>query len=415
MDYARINQHAQKYETQMVDFLRQMVAIPSESCEEGAVIDRIRQELETVGGYDRIRVDGLGNLIAELGSGPRIIAIDAHVDTVGVGDRDEWAHDPYTGKVEDGIVYGRGAGDQEGAIPSMVYAGRILRDLQLLPQECTLVCTFTVMEEDCDGLCWQYLVQEEGLRPEVVVVTDSTNMNVLRGQRGRMEIGVEIKGRSCHGSMPHKGDNAVYKMARLVSEIERLNAQLPDQPFLGKGTMAVSHIDCRTPSMCAVPDMARIHVDRRLSTGDTKESALEEIRQAAKRVGVPDARVWLKQYERPSYTGTVYPTECYFPTWLYDADTPHVQAAAEAYRRLFNREPTVDCWTFSTNAVSIAGLYGIPSVGFGPAEEAVAHTVNDRVPIEHLIQCAAYYAAFPGIYCETVPTALSAQTAEASA
>ena len=267
---------AQKYEKKMVRFLRDLVAIPSESAEEGPVVDRIRQEMESTGALDRIWTDKMGNLFGQVGKrgrGKKLIAIDAHVDTVGVGDRSEWKHDPYRGKIANGKVWGRGAGDQEGAIPAMVYAARIMRDLKVDLSEYCLLLTFTVMEEDCDGLCWQYIVKEDGIKPDAVVVTDSTNCTILRGHRGRMEIGVTCKGKSCHGSMPHKGDNAIYKVAKVVNEIEKLNDRLSTDDFLGKATITVSYVDCKTPSLCAVPSEAYIHLDRRLTVGDSKRSA----------------------------------------------------------------------------------------------------------------------------------------------
>ena len=399
---AKIVREAKKHEKAMVAFLRDMIAIPSESTEEKAVIQRIRAEAKKTGAFDSLKVDGLGNLHARIGpplsAGKRLIAIDAHVDTVGIGRREEWAHDPYKGKVADGRVWGRGAGDQEGAIASMIYAGKIMKDLGLATGEWTVLMTFTVMEEDCDGLCWQYIYNEEKVRPEVVVVTDSTNCNILRGQRGRMEIGVWTKGKSCHGSMPHKGDNAIYKIAKVINEIEKLNDELRNDDFLGKATITVSYVDCETPSMCAVPGGAYIHLDRRLTTGDTKASAVKEVREAVKRAGVR-AKVEIRGYERTAYTGLDYPTESYFPTWCFDEDSAPVVGAVRTYNRLFKEPPKVGRWTFSTNGVSIAGMFGIPCVGFGPAPEDVAHTVNDSCPIEHLVKSAAFYAAFPDEYC----------------
>lgn len=397
--FSEIRARAAKYEGEMVALLRELIAIPGESGTEGAVIDRIRRELTRHRTFDQVWVDPFGNLLARMGSGPRMIAIDAHVDTVGVGDRNQWKHDPYQGKVENGIVYGRGAGDQRGAVPAMIFAGRIIRELNLLPEECSLLLTFTVCEEDCDGLCWQYIVREDKIRPECVVITDSTNCRILRGQRGRMEIGVTVNGRSCHGSMPHKGDNAVYKMSHVVAEIERMNAKgLKKDRFLGDGTVTVSYIDCKTPSLCAVPDQSYIHLDRRLTFGETKEIALKQVRAAMKKAKVKgDVRVL--RYAKPTYTGLVYETESYFPTWCEAEDAPPVAAAVQTYRSLFRRKPPVGRWTFSTNGVSIAGMFGIPSVGFGPAPESVAHTVNDSVPIEHLVTCAAFYAGFPATFC----------------
>lgn len=402
LDMKAIREKAEGYQDEMVAFLRDMIRIPSESGQEGPVIARIREEIEKVGGFDEVRIDGLGNLIARIGNGPRVIAIDAHVDTVGVGTPEEWAHDPYEGKVADGMVWGRGAGDQEGAIPSMVYAGRIIRDLGLESDEWTLLLTCTVMEEDCDGLCWQYLHKEEGITPECVVVTDSTDCRVRRGHRGRMEMGLTVKGVSCHGSMPHKGDNAVYKMARVIREVEQLNERLKDDPFIGKGTIAVTYIDCETPSLCAVPGGAYIHLDRRLTFGETKESAVAEIEELLRKVGV-EGKVEILRYAVPAYTGLVYETEKYFPTWCAEESALQVRAAVDTYESLFGERQVPAPWTFSTNGVSIAGMYGIPCVGFGPAEEAVAHTVNDRVPIDHLIKCAAFYAAFPTVFCTSNP------------
>ena len=393
---------AKKYEKQMVAFLRDLIAIPSESGQERPVIERIKKEMKATGAFDKIWVDKMGNLLAQVGKpgkGKKLIAIDAHVDTVGVGNPKEWKHDPYKGKVADGKVWGRGAGDQEGAIPAMVYAAKILKDLKADTSEYCLLVTCTVMEEDCDGLCWQYIVNEDKIRPDAVVVTDSTDCTILRGHRGRMEIGVTTHGRSCHGSMPDKGENAVYKIAAIVREIEALHKRLKSDPFLGKGTITVSHIECKSPSLCAVPGQTYIHLDRRLTTGDTKQSAVAEVKDAIKRAGVT-ADVEVLTYAVPSYTKLVYPTEKYFPTWCEPEDAAQVQAAIKTHHDVLGDTPTVHRWTFSTNAVSIAGMYGIPCVGFGPAPENVAHTVDDSVPIEHLVKCAAFYAGFPQAYCD---------------
>ncbi len=402
LDPRAVRRRAEELRETMVSFLRELVAIPSESAREGPVIERTRRELDATGAWDRIWTDPFGNLLATLGNGERLIAIDAHVDTVGVGDRSAWKYDPYAGKVERGVVYGRGAGDQKGAVPPMVYAGRIIRDLGIPHDEYTLLVTFTVSEEDCDGLNWQYIVREDGIRPECVVITDSTNCRILRGQRGRMEIGITCRGRSCHGSMPHKGDNAVYKIARVVREIEKLNRRLGRDRFLGDGTVTVSYIECDTPSLCAVPDRAYIHLDRRLTRGETKAVALRQVRDAVRRAGV-SAKVARARYDKPTWTGLKYPTESYFPTWCAEEDDPQVAAAVATYRALFRRRPRVGRWTFSTNGVSIAGMFGIPCVGFGPGAEEVAHTVRDCVPIDHLVRCAAFYAAYPLTYCRHNP------------
>ncbi len=310
-----VQQAAQDHEPQIVQFLRDIIAIPSESSQEKAVVERIAREMREVG-FDEVTVDPMGNLLGRIGSGPRVIAIDTHVDTVGVGNREEWPRDPYAAELADGVIYGRGASDQKGPMASMVYAGKIIQQLGL-HDEYTLYMVASVQEEDCDGLCWQYIVNEDGIRPEVVVITEPTNLGVYRGHRGRMEIGVTTRGVSCHASAPERGDNAIYKMTPIIREIEALNARLREDDFLGKGTIAVTYIECDTPSFNAVPPRCYIHLDRRLSRGETKEVAVHEVEEAVRRAGV-EAKVHVPRYAQPSHTGLVYETEKYFPTWALE-------------------------------------------------------------------------------------------------
>jgi putative selenium metabolism hydrolase len=397
VDAAKILEQAKRHRDDMIGFLRDMIAIPSESCHEKEVILRIKSEMEKTG-FEEIKIDAMGNILGCVGSGRRVIAMDAHIDTVGVGDATSWKWDPYRGKLENGVIYGRGASDQEAAMASMVYAAKIIRDLEL-ERDYSLWITGTVQEEDCDGLCWQYLIKERVLVPEVVVITEPTNLNIYRGHRGRMEIGVTTKGISCHGSAPERGLNAVYLMAKIVQEIERLNERLKEDSFLGKGTVTVSYIECSTPSLCAVPDRAYIHLDRRLTRGEIKESAVAEVEDAIQRAQV-EAKVEVLKYSVPSYAGFVYETEKYYPTWVLDEDHPLCLAGIETCRQVFGKEPGVGKWTFSTNGIATMGMMGIPTIGFGPANEIYAHTVDDQVPADHLVRAAAFYAAFPLVYCQ---------------
>jgi putative selenium metabolism hydrolase len=386
---------ARALKPRMSAFLRSMIALPSESTQEEAVIRLIRSEMEAVG-FDHTEIDGMGNLIGRIGSGPRVIAFDAHIDTVGVGNRANWSFDPYRGMEDDEVIGGRGASDQEGGMAAMVFAGKLIKDLGLAA-DCTILMTATVQEEDCDGLCWQYLIKEHGLKPEFVVSTEPTSCRIYRGQRGRMEIKVATRGLSAHGSAPERGRNAIYAMGRILGELEQLNTRLADHAFLGKGTLAVSEIFFTSPSRCAVADGCWISVDRRLTVGETAESALAEIR-ALPAVKAAGATVEMYDYARASWTGLVYPTEAYFPTWLIDEDHCVTQAMAAGYRELFGAEPVVDKWTFSTNGVAIMGRHGIPCIGFGPGAEDQAHAPDEITWKEHLVKAAALYAALPGAY-----------------
>jgi len=397
LDFNKINDLAENYKPEMTRFLRDMIKLPSESCQEKAVVLRIKEEMEKVG-FDKVEIDPMGNVLGTIGNGKRLIAMDAHIDTVGVGNKDNWEFDPYEGYEDDEVIGGRGASDQEGGMASMVYAGKIIKDLEL-EGDYTLVVIGTVQEEDCDGLCWQYIINESGLTPEFVVSTEPTDGGIYRGQRGRMEIKVEVKGVSSHGSAPERGDNAIFKMGHILGELEELHGRLKDDDFLGKGSLTVSEIFYTSPSRCAVADGCIISIDRRLTTGEDKELAMGQIR-ALPAVKAAKADVSMYTYEKPSYTGLVYPTDCYFPTWVIDEDHLVTATAAETYKSLFNKAPRVDKWTFSTNGVSIMGMFGIPCIGFGPGKEAEAHAPNEKTWKADLVCCAAFYAALPLIYLE---------------
>jgi len=397
LDFSKIDDLAERYKPEMTRFLRDMIRLPSESCQEKEVVQRIKQEMEHVG-FDKIEIDGMGNILGTIGSGRTVIAMDAHIDTVGVGNRDNWEFDPYEGFEDDELIGGRGASDQEGGMASMVYAGKIIKELGL-EGDYTLVVVGTVQEEDCDGLCWQYIIKESGLKPEFVVSTEPTDGGIYRGQRGRMEIKVEVKGISSHGSAPERGDNAIFKMGHILGELEELHGRLKDDDFLGKGSLTVSEIFYTSPSRCAVADGCTISIDRRLTTGEDKELALGQIRDLPA-VKAAKAKVSMYAYEKPSYTGLVYPTDCYFPTWVIDEDHVVTGVAAETYKSLFDKVPRVDKWTFSTNGVSIMGMFCIPCIGFGPGKEAEAHAPNEKTWKADLVRCAAFYAALPLTYLE---------------
>ncbi len=395
MTFNAILKRAQTYEKDMVKFLRDMIKIPSESCDEKAVIKRIEQEMHHVG-FDAVRIDQMGNIIGRIGQGKHIIAMDGHIDTVGVGQLSNWTFDPYEGFEDDTHVGGRGASDQEGGMASMVYAAKIIKDLKL-EDDYTLYVTGTVQEEDCDGLCWQYLIEQEGLKPEFVVITEPTSCRIYRGHRGRMEIKVETTGLSSHGSAPERGENAIYKMAPIIEELKGLNDRLKDDSFLGKGTLTISEIFSASPSRCAVADGCHISVDRRLTDGETPKTAIKEIEQLPS-VKKAKAKVSMYDYAQPSYTGFVYPTKTYFPTWVIDEQHITTQTLIKTYQALFETEPTVDKWTFSTNGVSIMGRHNIPCIGFGPGHENQAHAPNEKTEKAHLIKAAAMYAAIPKMY-----------------
>ncbi len=397
MDFIKVKAAAQGYEKAMTAFLRDLIAIPGESSGEEGHVRRIEKEMKALG-FDKVEIDPMGNVMGVMGTGEKLIAFDGHIDTVGIGNRDNWTFDPYQGYETETEIGGRGASDQLGGIVSAVYGAKVMKDLGLLSDQYRVLVTGTVQEEDCDGLCWQYILNEDHIKPEFVVITEPTDGNIYRGQRGRMEIRVEVKGVSCHGSAPERGKNAIYMMADILQEIRSLNERLHYDPFLGKGTVTVSEIFYTSPSRCAVADGCAVSLDRRLTDGETYLGALDEVRAlpSCQKYG---AEVTMYQYARPSWKGLTYPTDCYFPTWVLPEDHPAAQAMIGSYRAMFG-EPLVDKWTFSTNGVSIMGRYGIPCIGFGPGKEAQAHAPNEKTWKADLVRCCAVYAALPTLYCK---------------
>jgi putative selenium metabolism hydrolase len=386
---------ARGYEERIVRFLRDLIAIPAESCQEGERCERVQREYESLG-FDEVFIDGLGSVVARIGSGDLKILYDGHIDCVGVGDLRAWDFDPFEGKLESGEVWGRGSVDELPAIAGMAFGAKILAD-RGVPDGVTLYLTASVMEEDCDGYCMRHLIESEGIRPDVVVLGEPTDLGVYRGHRGRMEATIATRGVSAHGAHSERGVNALYKMAPIITDIEQLNGRLAEDEFLGKGSIIVSSIECTTPSLNAVPDSARIYIDRRLTVGETVDSSMAELRALPH---LDDAEVELLQYDAVSWRGTSARQDKYYPTWVLEEDHPLVQGVAAAAAEVLGEAPRISRWSFSTNGVATMGLYGIPTVGFAPGLEELAHTTRERVSIDDLIKATAVYARIPKVLIE---------------
>lgn len=380
----------QSFKEDLVQFLRDIVAIPSMSGQEEQVVQRIKQEMETLE-YDKVWIDPLGNLIGQMGTGDRKLVFDGHCDTVNVGNLENWRFDPFQGASQDGIIFGRGASDQKGGLASAIYAGKVLKTLGM-PDDLSFIVTASVLEENYEGLSWKTIIEENHLIPDAVVLTEPSNMTLKIGQRGRMEMKVHVNGVSCHGSNPELGDNAIYKISPIIQDIKKLNRTLSSDSILGKGSVTVTEIKSAAPSLCAVPDSATIHLDRRVTTGETLETCLQEITQLDS-VKSSGAVVSIPEYSVKSYTGLTLKEKAFVPLWLMDQNHALVQTGIQAFQSQLNQEPQVGVWKFSTNGVTTKGVYDIPSIGFGPGNEEQAHAPNEHIPIQDLLDAAAFYAA----------------------
>lgn len=379
----------------IVQFMREIVAIPSMDSQLKEVGERIDAEMRKLS-FDEVRFDKMGNILGRIGNGPKVMVYDSHIDTVGVGDPDEWEWDPFIGKVEDGVLYARGACDEKGSTPGMVYGLAIARDLGLL--DGWTAYYFGNMEEWCDGIAPNTFVEvDPGVRPDFVVIGEPTKMQVYRGHKGRIELRVVAKGKSAHAASNHLGDNAIYKLLPVIAGIRDLEPQLGDHPVLGHGKITVSDMHVKTPSINAVPDEAIIYIDRRMTFGETKEEAIAQIKALIPPEFKDSVKVEELFYDEPSYTGFVFPVDKYFPAWALEEDHPLVRAGLQARQLIGLPDDPAGKWEFSTNGIYWAGKAGIPAIGFGPGDETTAHTVRDSVPLDDVVKAAEFYALLPGL------------------
>ena len=390
---------AEAHRADVTSLLRDLVHTPSPSAGEQDVVTLLSARMEDLG-YDEVVLDPFGSVIGRIGSGPTVIVMDSHIDTVGVGSRDEWSRDPFEPALLDGVVYGRGSCDDKGGMAAMLY-GAVLARAEL-PEEVTLYVVGSVQEEDCDGLALEHVLTKALPRPDVVVLGESTNGQVFRGNRGRIEVLVRVKGSSCHASAPSLGRNPVYGLAPIIAEVEALNHRLGHDELLGAATVALTKIECETPSLNAVPSTATVYLDRRLTAGDDPDAALAEI-AALPSVQRAGGTVELLTYERTSFTGMRLGQEKRFATWSLDADAPAVRAGLATVSAALGRpHPSTGSWVFSTNGVASMGKLGIPTIGFGPGDERYAHTVAEQCPVQDLVDAVAWYAAFPAQFVKEV-------------
>jgi putative selenium metabolism hydrolase len=397
---AEIHQQVEQQREAIIRFMREIVAIPSMDSKIGPVGERIGAEMKALG-FEEVRFDKMGNILGRIGSGERVMVYDSHIDTVGVGDPAEWDYDPFEGKVENGVLFGRGACDEKGSTPGMVYGLSIAKKLGLL--EGWTAYYFGNMEEWCDGIGPNSFAEvDPGIKPDFVVIGEPTKMQVYRGHKGRIELQVVAKGRSAHAASNHLGDNPIYMLLPVIAGIRDLEPALGDHPFLGHAKITVSDLQVKTPSINAVPNEAVITIDRRMTFGETREDAIAQVEALIPPELKDKVKVQTMFYDEPSYTGFVFPVDKYFPAWALDEEHALV-AAGQAAREAIGFQPApAGKWNFSTNGIYWAGKAGIPAIGFGPGDEETAHTVRDSVPLDDMVKATEFYAILPAILAEKI-------------
>ncbi len=397
---------SQQDKDNLIEFARDLVRIPSLPTQEREVARRLKKEMQKVGfavskkkdptASAFVRNDRVGNIVGELAfslaPNAKKLLFEGHMDTVDVGDEAAWKHPPYSAEMKNGTIYGRGAVDMKSSLAAMVYAAKLLLDNDVRLDGAMYIVGI-VQEEPSEGAALRVLVEEEGLKPDYVVLGEPSNLMVSRGHRGRMEMIVDVEGKAAHAATPRLGVNAIYEAALVVGEVETKDYPAPPPPYtdLGKGTIAVTQIESFANSRNAVPARCRLYLDRRLTWGDTEERALKEVRRMISDCRVT-ANVCVNESEYRSYTNYPMRVREYYPAWMISEDHPLVQASLRAARAVLGRSVETSLWQFSTDGVYSMGEAGIPTVGFGPGEEKYAHTVDEQIRAADIIEAAEVYA-----------------------
>ncbi|MBN1310180.1 MAG: YgeY family selenium metabolism-linked hydrolase [Anaerolineae bacterium] len=377
-------------QSEMFSFLKELVQTPSFSAQEQDVAKLIIKHLRS-NGIKNVHLDPAGNVIARIGNGngPTLL-YDAHMDTVypsGGG----WSYEAHAVAEEDGVLYGLGACDMKGSIAAFVYAAKqLIQDKTALHGN--LILVFVVQEEPCEGYALKYILEEQGIQPDWVVLGEPSNLNIMRGHRGRVLFKVTVQGKSSHAASPELGDNAITAAARLIFGIELLAAELPTDPSLGPGTIAVTEIESRSASIHAVPHTCGFYIDRRLTLGETITRAQAQIESVIRREGI-DATVEIVNHQITTYTGHEFSVHEAFRAWSVEENHPLIQTIEAVIRSAIGHSPKVGHWPFSTDGVYSMGEAEIPTIGFGPGDPRCAHTADEHIRLDDVVKATQVYAS----------------------
>ncbi len=375
----------------LIQFCREIIAAPSCSGKEREAARLIAAKMEELG-FDEVSFDSYGSVVGKIGGsgGGASVLLDGHIDTVEVSDRESWSFDPFVAEISGGKIYGRGASDMKGALSAMVFAAA--RFAGARPKGDVYV-TATVHEEMFEGVALQNILKD--ISVDLVIIGEASELKLMTGQRGRAELKLESTGKSCHSANPEHGINAVYSMLDLIKEIRTL--PLPEDPHLGKAIMELTDIISRPyPGASVVPNSCVATYDRRLVTGETEDSVCAPIREALEGLKTADrdiaGAIEVSMGRDESYTGKGISASRFFPAWYYDPSEPFVIRAREALEASgFDSVPGT--YSFCTNGSGSAGRLGIPTIGFGPSKENLAHVRDEYIELEQLLRSVDGYEA----------------------
>ncbi len=378
---------------ELINLCSKMIRIPSITGEEKSLVNFLETQMRALG-FDEVRVDKMGNIIGRIkgNSSGKTILFDGHLDTVCVANRSSWTREPFGAEIENGRIYGRGTSDMKGALAGMIMAAVFLKKDGGTDGD--IYVSGTIFEEVAEGWALDFVLNE--VHPDIVIIGESTELNLNIGQRGRAEIIVETKGVPAHSSNPEAGVNAVYKMVNLIEEIKDIPA--PVCPVLGQGNMVLTDIiSSPYPGASVIPEACSVTFDRRLLTGETEESVLKPIKEIIAELSKGDhafnAEVKIAGIELETHTGYKTDHRKFAPAWILDPDDVTIKKAMTALHKTGLTSVDTDTYSFCTNGSSSAGIHNITTLGFGPSREDQAHVNDEYIEIEEMVKaCEGYYA-----------------------
>ncbi|QRN85581.1 YgeY family selenium metabolism-linked hydrolase [Clostridia bacterium] len=385
----QISDYIDEHKSEMISFLREFVSIESVTYNEGEAVNWLAKKMEEMG-YDEVRIDAIGNIHGRVGHGDKVLLYDAHIDTVETGDASEWGFDPLEGKMdENGDIWGRGAVDDKGPLSAIVWAAKAIKDLGL-DDKVTMWVGGSISEEDVEGSCAEEMMKlEEDINPDYIIVSEASDGELKRGHKGRALIKITVPGKCAHGSCAWKGENALIKALPIIKGIDAFD-DFKEDPFLGKGSIEVTKVECKTPSLNTIPGEVTIYCDRRISCGESREDLIKELKPVLDLV--PDATAAIDEELVVSYTGYEINAEDYFPSWEIPESHEIIQAGIEAFEAVFGKKAVVSKWDFCTNATSLCAKTGVPALGFGPGDSSLCHSTEDKVNVDEYLAASKFFA-----------------------
>jgi putative selenium metabolism hydrolase len=374
----------------LLTFLKRLVQTPSLSGQEGDVAALVMDEMQRLG-FSEVKMDAAGNVLGRIGpASTGGVMLNSHMDTVAVSASSRWACDPFASTLEQGRLYGLGACDMKGGLAATVHGAALLAKRQVALRQPVWVVAVG-LEESSEGTGTRCLFEEDGMCPDYAVIAEPSDLQIVRAQRGHMELRLTVRGQSAHSSTPDLGKNAIYDASRLVFGLELLSGQLMHDPFLGPGVLAVTAIQSDAVSRNAVPDRCELIIDRRLTVGESEAIVLLEIERVITREGV-DAEVEVIEEAVTTHTGKTYQVRRASMPWALDERHPLVQAGLSAARGAGIR-PSVTRWQFATEGTYTATVAQVPTIGMGPGDPSLPHRCNEYVEIRQAYRAASFYAA----------------------